>query len=143
MVGADDFGTWLYRPRDVAVDRVGVQLMPVDRWWTAWWWIGWENDPDRRWIAVDICTPPILDAGGWRYDDLEIDLVGRSDGSVLVLDEDEFEEARHAVPYPQEVVAAALYARDEVHQMLDRGAEPFRSCGWRHLETAVAGGAHA
>lgn len=137
VVGTDNFGTWLYRPRDASLDRVGIQLMPVHGWWTAWWWIGWEHDPTRRWIAADICTPPMLDPDGWRYDDLEIDLVRLADGSVLVLDEDEFEAARRSVPYPPEIVAAALRARNEVQQMLHQDMEPFGSCGWKRLEAAT------
>lgn len=141
VIGTDSFGTWLYRPRDASLDRVGVQLMPHQGWWTAWWWIGWANDPSRRWIAVDICTPPTLSAEGWRYDDLEIDLVRLADGSILVLDEDEFEQARYSAPYPPEVVEAALRARHEVHTMLEGADEPFHSHGWRHLETAATGNA--
>ncbi|HVX44391.1 MAG TPA: DUF402 domain-containing protein [Mycobacteriales bacterium] len=114
--------------------------MPADNWWTAWWWIGWQDDPDRQWIAVDICTPPILDSAGWRYDDLEIDLARLPDGSVLVLDEDEFDDARRAVPYPPEITIAALRARDEVRQMLQVGVEPFRSHRWNQLEAAVSAG---
>jgi hypothetical protein len=136
VIGTDSFGAWLYRPRDASLDRVGVQLMPHRGWWTAWWWIGWTDDPGRRWIAVDICTPPTLKPEGWQYDDLEIDLVRLADGSILVLDEDEFEQARRSAPYSQEIVTAALRARDDVHRMLEQGDEPFRSHGWRHLETA-------
>lgn len=137
VIGADRFGDWLYRPRDAALDRVGVQLLPRNSWWTAWWWIGWESDPTRRWVAVDICTPPEPDADGWHYDDLEIDLVRLPDGSILVLDEDEFEDACRRVPFPQEVVTAACSARDEVHRMLKHDTEPFHSHGWRRLELAA------
>lgn len=133
---ADEFGTWLYRPAIRPADRTGVQLMPPDRWWTAWWWIGWRDEPARRWIAVDICTPPTLDTDGWRYDDLEIDLVLQADGSVLILDEDEFDAARQNVPYPPDIATAALRARDEVDRMLRERCEPFRSCGWQHLDRA-------
>lgn len=134
----DEFGTWLYRPRTGLADRVGVQLMPTGHWWTAWWWIGWDGNPTRRWIAVDICTPPTLDVEGWRYDDLEIDLVRQADGSVLILDEDEFDAARRTVPYPPVIAAGALVARDEVHRMLTEPCEPFRSVGWQRLDSARA-----
>ncbi|MGI8868139.1 MAG: DUF402 domain-containing protein [Mycobacteriales bacterium] len=141
VIGNDGFGTWLYRPRDAMLDRAGLVLLPRERWWTSWWWIGRENDPTRRWISVDICTPPVLADDGWHYDDLEIDLVRLSDGSILVLDEDEFEDACHSVPYPQEVATAARRTRDEMHLMLENDAEPFQSHGWKRLEIAIEGGA--
>jgi hypothetical protein len=77
---------------------------------------------------------------GWQYDDLEVDLVRLADGSILVLDEDEFERARHSAPYPQEIIKAALCSRDEVRRMLERPEEPFHSHGWRYLEKAIATG---
>lgn len=138
VFGTDSFGTWLYRARDRKLDRVGIQLLPAGRWWVAWWWIGWNDDPDHRWIAVDICTPPVLDVDGWRYDDLEIDVVAGSGQPVLVLDEDEFEAARRDVPYPAHVATAALRACDEVRLMLEQRAEPFGSIGWARLADAMS-----
>lgn len=62
-VDEDQFGVWL---RPTGSDRVGVQLIPPDRWWVVWWWHGWQDDPDRRWCAADVCTPPVLASDGWR-----------------------------------------------------------------------------
>lgn len=134
----DLFGSWLFRARDSRLNRVGIQLMPTEQWWVAWWWIGWEADPDHRWIGVDICTPPVLGTDGWAYDDLEIDLVAAPGQPVLVLDEEEFEEARHRIPYPTHITEAALRARDSVRVMLEQRLEPFGSVGWKHLDDAVS-----
>ncbi|MBR8639666.1 DUF402 domain-containing protein [Streptomyces tuirus] len=70
----------------MVVPSDGVQLLPDSGWWAAWWW---RTD---RWISVDICTPPALDGSGWSYVDLELDLARLADGTVLLVDEDEFEQ---------------------------------------------------
>src|SRR5688500_12335667 len=101
LVGEDDDGLWLFAEAGVRNRHTlsGVQLLARDAWWVAWWWA----DPMGWWCAADVATPACVVNGVWRYDDLEIDVVGNEDGFVHVVDEDEFEEARAAVPYPPEV----------------------------------------
>lgn len=129
VLDEDERGVWL---RPTGGDRVGVQLLPRDQWWVAWWWRGWQDDPERRWVAVDVCTPPVRDSAGWHYDDLEIDVVGNPAGFVTVVDEDEFELAREG--YPEQVAAAAMRTRDELRRMLDDRVEPFGVTGWQRLD---------
>lgn len=104
--------------------------MPRSGWWTAWWWA------EGRTVTVAICTPPQLNAGTWSYVDLEVDLVLRADGTVLVVDEDEFVElATHkSLPWP---VAEAV--TDETTRMQsDLGDEPpVVAAGWSWLDRST------
>lgn len=136
VLGEDEFGTWLFcaageihRRADgteLVVPGDGVQLMPRTGWWAAWWW------RDGRWIGVDICTPPEQGPDGWSYTDLELDLVRRKDGTVLVVDEDEFERAG----LPESVGTAARAAAVELRVRLGDEKEPVVGAGWAWLEGA-------
>lgn len=133
----DAHGLWLFAEAGVRNrhDLSGVQLLPADRWWVAWWW----DDPEGWWCAADVATPARLVDGTWRYDDLEIDVVGNEGGFVMVVDEDEFEEAQATVPYPADVTAAALAARDELIIAMRDGIEPFGQLPWERLRRCVEG----
>ena len=130
VIGEDEHGLWLFAEEGVRNRHklTGIQLLPrqPDRWWVAWWWA----DPNGWWCAADICTPATYDGDRWHYDDLEIDVVGRESGFWQVVDEDEFEESVEAVPYPREIVIAALVARDEVVHLMREFREPFGSVAW-------------
>lgn len=135
VVGEDDLGLWLYAPAGVRNrhNMSGVQLLTRDKWWVAWWW----DDPKGRWCAADVCTPVTIAAEAHSYDDLEIDVVGNEDGFLMVVDEDEFEEARASVPYPSSVAEAALAARDELVRAMTERIEPFGDRGWSYLAGAT------
>ncbi len=53
--------------------------MAASGWWAAWWW------RKEHWIGVDICTPPVRDADGWSYVDLELALARLADGTTASL----------------------------------------------------------
>jgi hypothetical protein len=141
-LATDRFGTWLgcpaaephYRPDGSVAFRMpaaGVQLMSAGGWWTAWWW---QSD---RAVTVDICTRPRLAAGTWSYVDLEVDVVLRRDGSVLVLDENEFADLVRECGVPGSVVAAVHDTTAEVRALLSRPAAPVVEAGWARLAAAV------
>lgn len=139
LLGVDQFGTWLFcgegeqhRKADgspLTVPSSGVQLLPASGWWAAWWW---ERD---RWIGVDICTPPVRDAAGWRYVDLELDLARLADGRVVLVDEDEFDAAAKACQLPADVVAAARHQAQDLESRLAAEDEPVVAAGWRWLDS--------
>ena len=108
-LGEDEYGTWLFAPKGVRNSHPasGIELLSLGRWWVAWWWA----DPSGWWCAVDVATPPSLTDDGWSYDDLEIDVWGDETGFEGVVDEDEFERARLAVPYPALIAESALASR--------------------------------
>ncbi|MFG1707039.1 DUF402 domain-containing protein [Nonomuraea sp. M3C6] len=140
ILGADEFGTWLFsregevhRKADgtsVMLPSDGVQLLPRNGWWAAWWW---RND---RWISVDICTPPTLGVSGWSYMDLELDLARFADGTVLLVDEEEFEQTVAECVVPQAVITAARAAASDLQTRLASATEPVIPAGWEWLERA-------
>jgi predicted RNA-binding protein associated with RNAse of E/G family len=99
----------------------------------AWWW----DDPDGRWVGVDVCTPPRLARGTWTYEDLELDPVGNEAGFVRLVDEDEFEEARAKGWISSDEVDAALQATTEIETMMRTRVEPFGTLAWQRLQEAV------
>ena len=137
VLGEDGFGTWLYCPAGeplndsagvvVRMPCAAVQLMPSDGWWTAWWW-----GMDRS-VTVDICTPPAFVAGTWSYVDLEVDLVLRHDGTVLVVDEDEFDQAVRDYSIPDEIVRSVTAQTSRLVTLLGQPSSPIVSAGWSRL----------
>jgi hypothetical protein len=107
-----------------------VQLVPADSWWVAWWW----GEP--RWISIDLCEPTHVEGGRWSYVDLELDVALFQDGTVNVLDRDEFDEsiAKGVIDdaSAQQVEKASAW----LVQALETGTEPFGDAGWRKLAEA-------
>jgi hypothetical protein len=131
----DEHGTWFLAPKGVGNSHSasGVQLLPAGRWWVAWWWA----DANRWWCAADVATPPCKSHDAWSYDDLEIDVWGDEGGFRGVADEEEFEQVRSALPYPDEIAKSALASRDEIVTLMNDRAEPFGTLGWDKLRSAL------
>lgn len=140
-----DHGLWLYSPKGTIFrgqtptwmgeclvggdgGRPAMHLIPKGKWWTAAWY--------GEHISVDICTPPTLIKDEWHYGDLELDLVGLSDGCVRIDDEDEFLAAcAQGLISPSEATQARA-ATTEVEGYLRRQTEPFSRLGWDKLDEA-------
>lgn len=135
-LGADQFGVWLYAPAgtpncnpsgeltsELVMD--GVQLIPVDAWWVAWWWA------DRS-ITIDVATPADVKADLVSYLDLELDLWAR-DGDHGLVDQDEFETVRAAGMVTDEQDSQARSAVADLRRMLAGRDEPFGEIGWQWL----------
>lgn len=134
-VGADDHGVWLWAPpgssiargdeTPIVIDESFLQLIPTTAHWTAIF-----NGPDARAydVYVDVCTPPRWPSQECvEMIDLDLDVVRLPDGSVEVLDEDEF--AAHAVSlgYPASMITRARATAAELAIALKTGTEPFGS----------------
>jgi protein associated with RNAse G/E len=61
--------------------------------------------------------------------DLDLDVVLRRDGSLVLDDEDEFEDHRVELDYPDHLVRLARRTADEVLAAVRDGAEPFGAVG--------------
>lgn len=87
-----------------------------------------DGPPSQSLIYVDIATPPQWVAGDpveVRAVDLDLDVIRRIDGEVLVDDESEFDEHRVQLGYPDELVRAARADCAWVLQAVHDQAEPF------------------
>jgi uncharacterized protein len=141
-LGSDRYGLWfggragimlrrgfeapILQPHDFVV------LVPTDGCWIASW-----NGPGETDIAiyVDVTTEPCVQADVVSAVDLDLDVVQLRDGTVRVLDEDEFAEHQVSFGYPIEVVRLAHATTDGLVARLTAGTEPFRSVGAAWLET--------
>jgi len=139
-LGADQHGDWLGVPGGDFVAAAAsefkyedpyVLLVPHDAWWTAMF-----NSPPRRTeIYCDITTPAQWDRDGVHLTDLDLDVRRRrDDGSVELVDEDEFDAHCTKYGYPDDVVSAARVAANWLLDALARESEPFGSDFRRWLD---------
>ena len=158
VVADDVHGRWMFSPKgtvylghpvggDVVVWEVGrgpdelegmpeLWLLAREGCWAAVWY---EYRGVRR-IAVDVCTPPELVGGEWRFVDLELDPFWNEDGALGVADEDEFVAACEAGLISDAEAVAARATAGELLEWLRVGAEPFGSVGWRRFEASLGAG---
>ena len=133
-LGEDEHGVWLgalagietRRGYDFAVvlEQAHVLLFPREAWWTA----AFNAPPRRTEVYCDVTTPPRwLAPDQVTMVDLDLDVIRRRTGEVLVDDEDEFAEHRLRYAYPPHVVDSATAATRWLVRALGDGTEPFRS----------------
>lgn len=131
VIGEDECGTWLVLNRGAPVFKGGefisfgsvggLMCVAADRWWTAWF-----TPHDKHFtVYCDIVTPLEVRSDGTCGVDLDLDVIQWRDGRVEIVDQDEFEENRTRFGYPEDVVAGALAAADEVAAMIAAGDPPF------------------
>lgn len=140
VLGEDEHGTWLHMAAGTRMARPGlivdeevawVALAPRGEPWVAGFY------PDPKWLSiyVDMTTVPrwvpLGEPGSWELAmvDLDLDVVLTREGRLFVDDEDEFEQHRVELGYPDDVVELALRSRDWVHAAIEAGAEPFGRAG--------------
>jgi protein associated with RNAse G/E len=131
VLGDDEHGTWLWgiegRPIWIGDEVVFhrqlpvVMVVPPGAWWYATWWLGHREVE----VYVNINTPAVRDGDVISYVDLDLDVVRTHDGSVEIVDRDELELHRAQLGYPDDLVAAAEAAADEVFERVRRGDPPF------------------
>lgn len=130
-LGEDEHGVWLYAPPDTIAQRghepprkieAGfVVLVPESEWWIAefYWDHPWHE------VYVNIGTVPVWDGDHMHQIDLDLDVARKLDGSVVVLDEDEFLDHRVRFEYPDDLIAATRAATERAVALLTEGDEPF------------------
>lgn len=141
-LGEDEHGVWLWAPQGAVAQR-GLEnpielahgfVMLVPR--AEWWLVEFYEDHPVREIYTNIGTPPVWDGDRFTHIDLDLDVVRNVDGSVEVLDEDEFLDHQVRYRYPEDLIASARTAACRVAQLLHLGTEPFGSAAARWLEMA-------
>ncbi|WP_163510758.1 DUF402 domain-containing protein [Fodinicola acaciae] len=135
MLGTDHHGTWLGAGPGTILQRgdeppivlpqAHLCLITAEpHWWTVVF-----NAPPEPHVEVycDICTVPSPTTEGFTMIDLDLDVIRRWDGTVEIVDEDEFEEHSAKYGYPPDVISSARTSADELAALIRSGAEPFAS----------------
>jgi uncharacterized protein len=135
LLGEDDLGVWcgaavgtrLARPGAAfASEFAWVTLFPPDRPWAA----SYYDSPDQPIaVYVDVATPPVWQGAAVSMVDLDLDVIVSRDGDVLLDDQDEFEEHRVALGYPDHVVDLARRTAADLMAAAVGGREPFGPTG--------------
>jgi uncharacterized protein len=138
-LGEDEHGWWLGGRTGMTVRRGleaplvqphdFVSLVPARDWWVASFNGAGETEID---VYVDVTTAPVRSACVVEAVDLDLDVVRLRDGSVRVLDEDEFADHQVRYRYPAEVVDRARASCDDLVRRITAGEEPFVrvAAGW-------------
>ena len=144
-LGEDEHGHWLGGPEGTPVRR-GCEppiasppfalLIPEGAWWTATFNLVRPDSPFGLVVYVDICTPAQWTDGMATAIDLDLDVAMRPDGTVVLLDEDEFEEHRSTMAYPEHLVDRARASAAAIFTTMESRQEPFASVGPNWLERA-------
>ena len=94
-------GQWF----DAPDDAMGIFF--DDRWYNVW---RVTSSPRDLWYC-NMSMPATFDGSTLRWVDLDIDIRRNLDGSLVILDEDEFEVNRVEMGYPDEVVERTVRVR--------------------------------
>ncbi|MFC9692912.1 DUF402 domain-containing protein [Kribbella sp. NPDC056951] len=118
FLGEDEFGVWLGgrvgavsqrgEGLKITAEEAHVQLFPRGRWFT----VIFNDAPRMTEIYCDITTPVEFSDDRVTMIDLDLDVIKRRDGTVLVDDEDEFALHQVKYGYPAEVVEQAQASCD-------------------------------
>jgi hypothetical protein len=135
-LGTDRYGWWLGGKAGILWQRGSedpivqphnfVVLVPAEGCWIANW-----NGPGETDISlyVDVTTKPVRRADAVHAVDLDLDVVRLRDGTVKVLDEDEFIEHQVRYGYPAEVITQARATTDNLVARITAAVEPFAAVG--------------
>lgn len=139
LLGEDEHGVWLGARAGETMRRgleppivfpqAFVMLFPRDGWWTG----SFNAKPHKTEIYCDIASVPSWpDPDTVTMVDLDLDVIRKRDGRVILDDADEFAEHQVRFGYPPEVIEAAQSSADRLMAAVRENAEPFASVyrGW-------------
>jgi hypothetical protein len=135
----DSYGVWLYARRGSGWEAPhasgelpfdALALVSLERCWVAWW----VDDPQDRRLEIDVCLAPKSEIDGWSFVDLELDVVRHENGTVEILDRDEFDTACQEGWISPTDAQNANTVTDTVVKKVRRGEEPLGEEGWRRLD---------
>ena len=146
-LGEDQHGVWIGSPAPtvmrkgdgplVTLPHASISLFPRGTWWTA----SFNGAPASTEIYCDITTLvqwPSPDEV--TMVDLDLDVCRKRDGTVMLLDEDEFAEHQVAYGYPAEVISAAEQSARWLQSALGDGSEPFATAYRAYLALVTQDG---
>jgi hypothetical protein len=138
FLGAGETGAWIGGRKGRTVDRgPGRRPNVVSEDWVSFlpYGQGWAARRYARRAAtgrasryscyVDVTTPAQVDDGGVHLVDLDLDVVRTWGGVVELLDQDEFEEHRFLLDYPEPIVKSALRSVAGVRAAMTARTRPF------------------
>lgn len=107
----------------IEAGTISFEYFWPDRWYNVFRFHGAGGD--LMYFYCNINMPPVVSDRRLDFVDLDIDIVIRPDGSVQVLDEDEFAAASVRFGYSPEIVEKVKEARSEILQLLENREFPF------------------
>ncbi len=141
-LGRDEHGVWLAGAPGTVLQRgsepprvkpdAWVLLVPPSARWIASW-----NDEAGPEVYVDVTLPPEWRNGTLVAVDLDLDVVRERDGTVALLDEDEFAEHQVQFGYPLDVIEEAERTATWLMDAVAARTEPFDRIGPRWLARAA------
>jgi hypothetical protein len=142
-LGEDEHGLWLGGRAGISMRRGDgeifpqlhdfVMLVPVSGCWIAS--VNAPSTASSIAVYIDITDRPRVVDGVVHAVDLDLDVIRQWDGSVAVLDEDEFAEHQIRYGYPPEVIAEARATCDDLYARLSAATQPFETAARRRLTT--------
>jgi len=130
VLGEDDHGLWLelrvgtpvYRGEDVVFHLTSGGLMLVP--WTGDY-LAWFLEYGELELYVDVVSGTVRTATSVITIDLDLDVIRRRDGTVDLLDVDEFEAHQVELDYPDDLVDHAERASQQILAAVRNDQEPF------------------
>ena len=140
-LGEDDYGVWLGAPAGAIVQRGSEPPMELDHPFVqlisteAFWSLIYNGEGNKYPVYIDIATPAEwVNEQRVEMIDIDLDVVRRQDGSIGLLDEDEFLEHRVKYAYPDWMADRARTTAAELVLKLEAGDEPFGVIPQRWLQ---------
>lgn len=130
-LGEDEHGVWLFASGDTVARRGTEPPRPLRRGFLSlvphrgWWIAEFYREHPRRTVYVNIGTEPVWEGDRVTQVDLDLDVVRNLDGTVAVIDEDEFLQHQVSRQYPAWLIAGARTAADRAVADLEQRTEPF------------------
>jgi len=112
----------------VALPHDCVLLVPSDGCYTAFW-----NAAGTVGLYVDVTTQPVVNADTIDVVDLDLDVVRLRDGTIELIDEDEFELHQVRYAYPAAIIDQARSTADWLMRTISAGHELFDELGPHRL----------
>ena len=134
-LGSDPAGDWIGFPLGTLMTRPGMEvttsndqvgLVPAAGNAVGRAWLATFHAPGGNvWTYVDMTSVPEWDGDVVRAVDLDLDVIERLDRTVIVDDQDEFDQHRVELGYPPEIVALAMSTRDLIRTAVTSRIPPF------------------
>jgi len=99
-----------------------IELYFKAKWYTVWHIC--EQKSCRNTIYVHISMPAVLTGDLLEWVDLDLDYRMHLDGSIELLDEEDFEHHSRSLSYPAQVIASARAACTEIERLYQQRTFP-------------------